>query len=644
VDQNRIVVTPEGTLVLPLSQASSRRAAVAFTLRRSATRDVSRLELPLPMPLADSIGTGELTVRSTPDIELLPDLANSTGLVSAPSLPGNFAASGDDGGRLHFRTLLPMATFVTDRSTRPRDVITESTTLIDIQAEVAQIDQRIDYVVRYEPIAELVFEMPDELALEADHLDLQLVTATSQNGSSSEESGTPLHVNPVDEESAALSLLGARRLRVMLPQPRIGRFAVRIRYRPAPSVAGAADRDWSIPLIHADDGKFVRHQATVRASHNVTVTLDSNGEENSWQPAPLAKDGDARNAASVFASNAPELFLPLAIETGRPDSAAVTVVERVWLQTWISKELQQDRAAFRLRTTGDQVTVELPPAAAEFELLVDKEPAEVVSRAPGRVVVRVSQSNEPPTLSGSGAPTLHTLELRYRQPHEHNTLARHQLIPPQIEGSTALSQVYWHIVLPGNEHVVYSPQQLASASQWQWLGTFWGRRPLKSQAELEAWVGAAEQPAPVGGQSEYLFTGLLPVASMEVGTMPRWLIVLAASAVVLALAIAWVYVAAARRTWILAVVAVAIAAAAITYPSAAMLLAQASAIGLVLAVVSMILTRVLVRPARMSVVPIVSPSSQRMATPRTDSMLLQPVFSAASTAPTASLRGSDSER
>jgi hypothetical protein len=250
------------------------------------------------------------------------------------------------------------------------------------------------------------------------------------------------------------------------------------------------------------------------------------------------------------------------------------------------------------------------------------------------------------TASDEGAVLLpHTLELRYRQSHQHDLLARHQFTPPQIvEGSTALSQVYWHIVLPGDEHIVHWPQQLTSASQWQWLGTFWGRQPLKSQAELETWASAAEQPAPAGGQSEYLFTGLLPVASIEVATMPRWLIVLAASSAVLALAAAWFYVPGARRTWIIAIAAVAIAAAAVTNPTAALLLAQASAIGLVLAVASMALTRVFARPARVPVVPVISPSSQRIATPRSDPVLLQPVFSAASTAPTATLRGSDSER
>ena len=119
VDQDRIVVTPEGTLVLPLAQASSRRAEVSFSLRRAADRDASRLELPLPVPVADSVGTGELVVRAAPDLNLSPDLSNSAGLSTAPSSPAIDLAANGGGTELHFRTLVPAAVFVTDRANRP---------------------------------------------------------------------------------------------------------------------------------------------------------------------------------------------------------------------------------------------------------------------------------------------------------------------------------------------------------------------------------------------------------------------------------------------------------------------------------------------------------------------------------------------
>ena len=111
-------------------------------------------------------------------------------------------------------------------------------------------------------------------------------------------------------------------------------------------------------------------------------------------------------------------------------------------------------------------------------------------------------------------PMIHTLEIRFRRPIQQALITRHRLTPPQIDATTELSQVYWQIVLPADEHIVDSPGQLVSASQWQWLGAFWGRHPVMSQTDLEKWVGATTQIAPAADENQYLFTGLLPVSSI----------------------------------------------------------------------------------------------------------------------------------
>jgi hypothetical protein len=112
-----------------------------------------------------------------------------------------------------------------------------------------------------------------------------------------------------------------------------------------------------------------------------------------------------------------------------------------------------------------------------------------------------------------------------------------------------------------------------------------------SQTELEQWVGAAAGIAPTSGQSEYLFSGLTPLSSVEMVTAPRWLIVLVASAVVLAMAAAWVYVPAARRGWILVALSVLLAGLAVAFPTPALLAAQASVLGVFLGILSLIISR-----------------------------------------------------
>ena len=161
------------------------------------------------------------------------------------------------------------------------------------------------------------------------------------------------------------------------------------------------------------------------------------------------------------------------------------------------------------------------------------------------------------------------------------------------------------------------------------------------------WSGAEIQSAeiqsgPPQSQNEYLFTGLAPVSTMQFVTAPRWLIVLVASASVLALALGCIYVAALRRPWVLGALACLLAGLALAFPTAALLVAQASALGLVLAVLSAFIARLVARPAPWGVV-IPASGAHREATPRLESIVMPPVAATASTSPTVPLRVPESE-
>ncbi len=227
VDQDRVTVTPDGTLVLPLAQASSRKAEVLFSLRRTLDRDASLLQLPLPVPVADSVGTGELTVRVPADSEILPDLANSTGLAAAPA-PAAVGAS-EAATELHFRCLLPNSVFVASRANRRREITAQPTAQIEIGPDSAKIDQRIDYVVRYEPIKELLFDANGDLPIDEDGFEIALLSSSGGTSDSAEQR-TPLHVELISNDDE-LSAAGTRRLRAVLPQAQLGKFVVGIRYR-----------------------------------------------------------------------------------------------------------------------------------------------------------------------------------------------------------------------------------------------------------------------------------------------------------------------------------------------------------------------------------------------------------------------------
>jgi hypothetical protein len=645
VDLDKILRAPDGTLTLPLAQASTPRAEIVLSLRHPIPRDQQRLELPLPVPEDATIGTGDLTVRATPDVELQFDSQNSVGLAAAAT-PNAADPQTGTGTGLHFRTVLPNAVLVANRLSRAQQISAEAVALVEISAGGASVDQQLNYDVQHVPVKELIFEAPHELWIEEDQIKVALVT-TTLNDTTTGQGETPLVIAPAAEDLEATNSGVSTRFRVPLPQPRLGQFTVHVRYRVARPNAANTNVTWPLPLVRPTGTQGTDLRARIHAPRGWTIALDANADDSTWRPAATDSEIERPGSVRSYVARAAETVLPLTVTASNFNPSSATMVDRIWLQTWFSGGVRQDRAAIRFRTAGSEATVELPEpspqsSAVEIEVLLDGEPAEVLSRDEARIVVRVGRSAADNGELDEAKPAEHTLELRSRQPVNGGLLTRHRLSPPLLVGGRALAQVYWQIVLPGDEHVVRSPERMSSASRWQWVGSFLGQRPVMSQTELEKWAGASEQQGPAAAQNEYLYAGLASVLSIDFITAPRWLIVLFASSVVLAIALIWINVPVARQSWIVAAAASIIAGLAVAFPIPAVLLAQAAAIGVVVALLALLLRRATSRPSHWPVT-VSGGSSQRQVSPRSDSILAPPM-SAASTAPTVPLRISDSHQ
>jgi hypothetical protein len=656
VDRDRVLVTPDGLLVLPLLAASPRRAEVTFQLRRALDRKQSRIEVPLPTPLADSMATGELVVRAAAGIELAPHADHSSDLV--PTSATDTTPSTDEEGQpvFHFRCLSPGATFVAERIVRPREVSIEMAARLDVSADEARVEEQLDCLVRYEPLRELVLDVPDDWPPER-QVEAVLMSASAE----SEAAGSPPAplsvVSGGDETATTAGGSRTRRVRVPFPQPRLGRFSVVLRYVATRTAGNPRGGQWSVPLAQPVEGHLAGQRATVRAASGWSVGLDPAAIDSAWQPvdrshvagsdSPTALAGTWRGGTiDEFFASEPQLALPLVLESVDLATPSATTIKRVWLQAWLSAGVVQMRAAFRLHSEAPVIAVELPSGVLpqEVEVLLDGRLATLQSRDQGRLVVRLSTDSveeQGDVDAGRAANIDHTLELRYRLQSADGLVVKRRWTPPQLAGLTALSELYWHVVLPSDVHVVRSPAQLTPTGRWQWLGGFWGRLPERTQTELESWVGASAQLTPSAVQNQYLFSGVVPVASIEVVTMPRWLIVLGASGAVMAVVLAWIYVPVARRGWIVIALAVAVAALAVACPTPAMLFGQAAVLGVGAASVAVVLARLLVRPVPWSR-PAGGSTMVRFGASRSESVSAPPAGTTAT--PTAPRPVSDSHR
>jgi hypothetical protein len=638
VDDERIAVLPDGILELPLKQALSRRAEITFIAKRTVPRDDQRIFLPLPVPVADSVSPGGLVVRTGAEIDLVPDLARSSGLVTRPSIDSSATLSPDLLGAYHFRTSNVETVFAADRIVRSREVSHAVHTTVYFDVGNVRVEQQVDYDVQHVPIEELKFRVPPEIYTNGVPPEFAVLQRNDSANAQAPSGEVPLGVSPQGDERKTTETAAADTFQVSLPQVQRGHFSVVIRYPldfPNGTGSGSA---WPLPLVMPVDGKMTAHRVVCHGSRQVAVSLDTAAESSPWVESTV-NDASGSNSMEEFVATQPDAYLPLFVRTASNYSPAETFVDRVWLQTWIAGGSRQERTAFRFRTAGSQVAVELAPQTPEvLEVLLDGDTAQLLSREAGRIVVAMPPDTaNASTRSEDAAMTPHTLELRYRLPIRTALLSRHVMTPHQMVGSISLAESYWQVVLPADTHIVRSPPQMTAANMWQWLGSFWGRRPVLAQKELEAWSGASSRGASSHTQNEYLFTALAPISTMEFVTAPRWLIVLVASSSVFGLTLCGIYLPTMRRPWVLGALACALGGLALILPTAALLLAQASALGVVASVLAILIARLVRQPAPWTM-SLPASGTRREVTPRPESIVIPQLSITGSTSPTVSLR------
>jgi hypothetical protein len=652
VDQDRVIVTRDGVLVLPLGQASSRRADVSFKLRRALARDATRLELPLPAPEADTVGVGELVVVSAPDLDLLPDMSRSKNLSPTPVTADSPPTAYADGRQVfRFRSLLPEATFAAEHVERKREISWKIATRLDFDRRALHATQTLDAFVRYLPLEQLRLDVPEDWSIIDDQVEILPLDALGHDqAADARGSGAQANSEPNSEAAqtiAPVSIVGVashgtQEMLVTLPQPRLGRFALRVKYLARlPDEAVSAGR-LRLLLPRPVEGSISGQDLRIAGSSGISVQVDAHAAQSKWKSMASGAESPGESGELEVTTSEPRASVPLVIRTADRAGPQPATVERVWLETWVAGNSVQDRAAFRFASGGPSVTVELPPQALtqEIETLLDGHVADVSSRREGRLAIAIPDWAK----TDKASAPLHTLELRYRHPRESGVVVWQHLTPPQLVGTSPLSLAYWELVLPADEQLVEAPGQLVSLDRWQWLGTFWGRRPMMTQTDLETWVGAVSQPAPSARQAQYLFSGFAPVATIEVLIVPRWLIVLVIGVVVLLVGAAWLYLPHTQRLWIGMTLALVVAGLAIAFPIPAVLVGQASLLGLLAVAIAILLRRGRRPSASRRSVGVGSTQVRIRASTNLDSAATPPVTATPSAAPVGQIQGSEARQ
>ncbi|HEX7450328.1 MAG TPA: hypothetical protein VF306_22400 [Pirellulales bacterium] len=581
--------------LVPLQQAATGEVELTFKARRSIAADARLLDIRFPRAIADSFGEAEVSIVPNGNVVLTPRVGELVGLMAqAP------AAAADDeppedrmpprGTTLAYRIDAADARFVADFRLAERSVSARAETQINLSGMTANIEQKFSYSVANEPAESVLLDVPESLSQAAP-------VAVKLDGDVLETES--VRMAPDDA--------GGTRLRVQFPEPRLGEFELTASYLwkgdAAADVPPLTTVRLEIPLIMPAD-ECSSNEASVVCAPGLQVkplgkvwTAMDDAAIDQEASAPVTSDAEGsaeqRRTAMRFvaASAAPELAL--AVRRDEQETVDRVMVERALVETTISEHARQDRAAFRFATAARRVGLRLPAGAAGVRYWL------TTSRTARREITRdVAERADERTIPLPAAAE-YVLELIYEVSPRIAPRGQQALELPRLLGQVSTRRGYWRLVLPSDELLLSGPIGWTPEFVWQRRWLAWSRRPSIDRAELDDWIGAASDERFVStAGNRYLFSSIEPLGTLEIWTARRSLLVLAASGLVLALGLLWLYWPAVRRPVWLFIIGVTTLSAAAVWPDAALVWLQAAVLGGLLVLMSMLLQRSVARTPR----------------------------------------------
>ena len=373
---------------------------------------------------------------------------------------------------------------------------------------------------------------------------------------------------------------GSTTLRVDLRTPRIGRFELQVSYAlPPEKMLPATSVPISLPLVTPLDGRLTYNQLMVGWQAGLNVTLRKGAWSVESQPRfPATQPGQI---VAVSTDAAPDAAL-LAVTLKERQSSDRTVVDKGWIQTDLANGMRQDRVVYKFSSSAPSLRVGLPAGVmlSAVDVRLDRAPVAPETDHEALLI----------RLPSVSAPREHVLELTYHFARQ-DWGAHSRLSAAQFTPEVWVRRLYWQLILPPQEHLLFSPSNYTGEYFWSWDRFGYERQATRDQAWLEHWSQASAGESPAPAANRYLFSRMGPQADLQVWTARRSWLVFGASLAALTLGLAFIYLPVLRRPGVFAALAGVLLLGALTEPESTLLLSQAATLGVALTGVAAWLAR-----------------------------------------------------
>jgi hypothetical protein len=567
VDANAPLANHGATFAVPLLQPSGGEVELTFKAHRPLPADATHVELSLPTPVADVSGPAMVAIVPADNVRLRPRDDQLQGLVRA-AMAAHLKLPASQQPALVYRAEQSQATFIADIDRLPQVINGGVQSNISLDTDSIHVEQHFNYHVQHDPAATLVFEMPQAFWANSQiqwTLDDQDLSATSVDPSSS------------DAKTVQVQLA--------LPEARLGTFEIVAHYQvsmPLPGdLIGSLASPLTVPLVMPSLPSLDYNRALI--SGEAANRVQSLGDI--WNVVETSADAKSDAQSPALRLNTSQAEGDLTLQW-RPDAVhglGNTVVQRAWVQSWVSgTAIRQDRAVYRFTTTADELNFAIPQgvAAGNLEVQIDHHPQEVSPGLNGSLKLKL------PFVASDQA---HVLELRYQWENPTNRSRSFAVELPRLLNNVWVQRLNWQLVLPRDVHLLMAPSELTPEYQWKWTGWCWSRQGDWDQAGLEKWTGAsAADPLP-DATNRYVFSTVGCPEQFSVITAGRWQIVLVGAAAALGIGLMLIYLPGRRRALPLMTAGLILLVLVAFVPDAALMFVQAAVLGCVLVLLARLL-------------------------------------------------------
>ena len=547
------VETSDGQLVVTLKVAA--QALKDFSLNVSARQTIeetaTELKLVAIRALENQVASATFTLESSGNLAITPDLERTSTLVLQRDPQVSKA------GRWVFNQLQfsnDATLFATVE--RPKRVTTVTPRhVITLTEQDATVQQRWELDITNGEVETVEIELPGEL-----QATFALVAG---------ENRLALEPQSIDD---------GRRWQLNLPEPMTSKQAIECLFAVSRG-DDIAPQGWDLPLVQLigpdirfgdpcsltvkhDENVMVVTDATTRLSDTPT-TLDAQTSELKFDP---------QEGRIVFE----ELPRVAASQTN-------LLVTHTWLQSTIVPEGRRDRAVFSLTGSLARLYIDMPLAVTPgtTQVLVDGRRRGYEMQGQTLAI----SSEEIDSTVGK-----HVIELWYDLELPGGMYQAVAVTCPRIKGTSYVEFSSWQLITPRATHLAWMPTPLTANHQWTWKGLMWGYQSALSQSDLESRASATSQPTlREDDTNSYLFEirGQLPAT--EIVLVQRYVVVCLASGIVIVVGLFLIAFRRLRHPVVGLLLGCAILGCAQIFPEQALLVAQTSALGLMLIVVACVL-------------------------------------------------------